>query len=82
MSELFPFDLPDPFKPARWRRARWKATRADIETRGGRIVGLPEVRSGGGGTAGHVQSSPAPSGTMPADLCDGSEPVGLNSGKR
>jgi hypothetical protein len=35
---LFPFELFDPLKK-RWRRARWKASRKDIEARGGRIVG-------------------------------------------
>ncbi|WP_171090378.1 hypothetical protein [Usitatibacter rugosus] len=35
---IFPFDYFDPIK-RRWVRARWKAKKADIEARGGRIVG-------------------------------------------
>jgi hypothetical protein len=37
-STLYPFEIFDPLKK-RWRRTRWRATMADIEARGGRIVG-------------------------------------------
>lgn len=70
--EHFPFELPNPpYKKSGWHRARWKATRDEIEKMGGRICGPAEVRSAGGGTGSHLQSSPPPSGTLPT-VCDGS----------
>lgn len=43
---------------------------------GWQIVGAAEVRDeSGGGTASHLQSSPARTGTLPSDFCDGSEIV-------
>jgi hypothetical protein len=44
---LYPFELFDPIRK-RWHRARWKATKADIETRGGRITGPGYLPTGGG----------------------------------
>ena len=44
---LYEFELRDQFTK-RWRRARWKATKTDIEKLGGRIVGRGVVPRGGG----------------------------------
>ena len=69
MPEYFTFDLPNPpYKKPGWYRARWVAKREDIEQLGGRVVSFAEVREGRGSTAGHVQSSPPPSGPLPDDL--------------
>jgi hypothetical protein len=68
-TEYFTFDLPNPpHMKSGWHRATWVATREEIAERGGRIVRLTETRSGVGSTAGHVQSSPAPSAPLPEDL--------------
>lgn len=68
-TEYFFFDLPtEQPKKAGWYRARWAATREDVERRGGRVVRLAEVRHGVGSTSGHLQSSPAPSRPLPTDL--------------
>ena len=66
MVVLYPFEIFDPIRK-RWRPARWKATAEDIAARGARICGPAEIRAGGG-TAAHLQSSPAPSEAPPADL--------------
>jgi hypothetical protein len=69
--EHYPFELPNaPHLKAGWHRARWKATREEIERLGGRICGPAEVRSGSGGTAGHVQSGPTQKETLSNDSSD------------
>src|SRR5687767_8692171 len=74
--EHYPFMLPNAAHMRRgWHRAAWTATREEIERLGGRICGAPEVRTGGGGTASHVQSCPTPSGPIPTDLANAGELV-------
>ena len=73
--QLFEFELPDPFRPDRWRLARWKATSDEIARLGGRVRegSRPEIRIAGGGQAGHLQSSPRPSETLPTNSFDDTE---------
>lgn len=76
---LYPHRFYDPIT-RRWHRARYVARLSQIAENGRpfQITGAPEMRELGGawsGSAGHVQSSPAPSGNLPSDLVDGSELV-------
>lgn len=83
MSVVYLFELPNPpYKKPGWYRARYQASREHIEGLGGRIIGAPEVRTGVGGTAGHVQMAPpsSPGGILPSDFCDGIEPSDPVSG--
>lgn len=73
---LYPFRLYDPIR-RRWYRARYVARFEQIAEQGRpfQIIGAPELREVGEGMAGasasHVQSSPAPSETLPNDFGDG-----------
>lgn len=75
--ELFPFKYFDLVRQ-RWVKARYKASRVELAARypqGFEITGPAEVRevsTPSSLTAGHVQSSPAPSENVPIDLRVGS----------
>lgn len=71
--ELYPFKRWDPVS-RRWHLARWKKELSAIDGPCEYVCGPAEVIRGGG-TAGHVQSSPDSSGPPPHDLSAAAEPV-------
>lgn len=76
---LFPFLLFDA-RRRRLTRARYVAEIDTVARRGepNQILGRPEVRVVGDPAtlvAGHLASSPGPSGPLPPELCDGEELV-------
>lgn len=52
---LYSFQIQDPLT-GKWRRARWKASLAEIEKNGWKADGPPEVRTAHGDTSGFMRT--------------------------